>query len=241
MLLSAPSPFGNLEETGSKAPFHLGCCSLMATATTAISAIPGVWRGQSHATQSLVQASGHAALDAALGQGGLPRGAITEVLTQYWGMGEFDLFLPLMRQLAQQPAASAADPDSQRVLALIAPPFTPNALALAARGLPLSSLWWLRPDRSALAWWSAEQLLRCGNCPLLLFWSEDGDMQKLKRLQLAAEHGQNIALVFRPEKASQQASPAALRLRLEAGQIEVLKARGGLKQGKRVPLGTALM
>jgi hypothetical protein len=59
--------------------------------------------------------------------------------------------------------------------------------------------------------------------------------QSLRRLQLACEAGRTPGLVFRDPVCAAQASPAALRLGLQAGEVEVLKCRGG-HPGARVVL-----
>ena len=57
------------------------------------------------------------------------------------------------------------------------------------------------------------------------------DQRSLRRLQLAAETGNALAVLYRPRRAADTASPAALRLELEPTatglHIRVLKRRGG--------------
>jgi len=64
-----------------------------------------------------------------------------------------------------------------------------------------------------------------------LMWPESVDDKQLRRLQLAAEAGQTLALAYRPPSAAQFSSPAALRLCLhpsnEALRVEIKKCRGG--------------
>jgi hypothetical protein len=80
-----------------------------------------------------------------------------------------------------------------------------------------------------------EQALKSGTCSALLGWLDPRHVtpQVLRRLQLAARSGGTLAFLFRPEAAAQEASPAELRLRLEAGEnaqevrLHVLKRRGG--------------
>lgn len=87
----------------------------------------------------------------------------------------------------------------------------------------------IEPTDPSQALWSAEQLLRAG-AGAVLAWSRTSDVQVLRRLQLAAEASDNVALLYRPSNASRGFSPTALRLRVwrEGGmaQAEVLKCRG---------------
>ena len=65
----------------------------------------------------------------------------------------------------------------------------------------------------------------------MLTWGGRGETAWLRRLQLAAETGRSLALLFRGPEAARQHSPAALRLAVRpaaAGmEVAVLKQRGG--------------
>jgi hypothetical protein len=75
--------------------------------------------------------------------------------------------------------------------------------------------------------WSAEQLMRGGACAAVLAWWNDDDLHGLRRLQLAAESGGALCVLFRPLAHAARISPAALRLRVGAGgALEVFKCRG---------------
>lgn len=181
---------------------------------------PRVWR-RGASVQNRVDAlpSGCAELDAELPGGGWPRGALSEILIEQDGIGEFGLVAPALAALTQA---------RQRVV-LIAPPYIPYAPALAAAGIDLAHL--VQIDaQSTDAHWTAEQCLRAGCCGAVLNWLPKADYRQLRRLQLAAESGAALAFVFRPASAAAQSSPAALRLRVsaEAGAtgIEILKCRG---------------
>ena len=64
----------------------------------------------------------------------------------------------------------------------------------------------------------------------MLCWLARADMQSLRRLQLAAEASHTLAVLFRPAHEAQQASPAALKLllqaRLDGLALRILKRRG---------------
>jgi hypothetical protein len=116
-----------------------------------------------------------------------------------------------------------------RWLLLIAPPFLPYAPALAASGLDLSRLAVVETGEEIA--WVAEQGLRSGACSAVLAWGGHWEISTLRRLQLAAEAGDCIALLFRGEAAAREHSPAALRLRvrpsMSGAKLTVLKQRGG--------------
>ena len=192
-----------------------------------------LWRGDRLANVHVpVQPSGHPALDALLPGGGWPAGALIELLCDRPGIGELSLLLPLMRQVA-----------APRWLACIAPPFTPYAPALAAAGVALERLLWIAPATPQDARWSIRQALASGSCGLVLAWIERADMAALRRLQLAAENSATPLFLFRPQRLAGQASPAVLRLQLEAAgsehlAIRVLKRRGPACNTRlHVPIG----
>ena len=174
-----------------------------------------VWRGREPHPTTPTVASGRRVLDAALPGGGWPLGALTEICSAQAGLGELSLMLPALVRLAA--------PD--RWLGFVAPPYPLYAPALAQAGLPLARCLVVTPQKNAP--WAAEQLLRGGACAAVLLWSDEDDAQVLRRLQLAAEAGGALAVLYRPLQAAQRVSPAALRLRLGADRrAEVFKCRG---------------
>ena len=178
-----------------------------------------LWRGRavSPATAQGVP-TGFAALDALLPWRGWPPGALSEILEGRPG-GAFGLVQPILARLSAE----------ARWLLLIAPPFLPYAPALAASGLDLSRLAVVEAgDRIA---WATEQGLRSGACSAVLAWGGRWESSALRRLQLAAQTGGAVALLFRGEVAAREHSPAALRLQVrpspDGGEVTVLKQRGG--------------
>ncbi len=101
--------------------------------------------------------------------------------------------------------------------------------------MELSRLLVITPEDERLQLWGLEQALRSGACSAALAWPGQTDMAALRRLQLAAEVGNALAFVFRPEQAAPQGSPAALRLHLrylaEGMAVDILKRRGGWAVG----------
>ncbi len=185
-----------------------------------------VWRGGEHSLRDRSSA-GHALatgcreLDAQLPGGGWPLGALTELLLEGPGVGELRLLLPALARLTR----------AGRWLAWVAPPHLPYAPALAAAGMELSRLLVIHSASDREGLWAMEQALRAGSCGAVLGWPPAADHRRLRRLQLAAQTGNAMGVLFRPLSARGQASPAALRLHLEPGPagtiLHILKRRGG--------------
>jgi len=178
-----------------------------------------LWRGRavSPATPRGVP-TGFAALDALLPWRGWPPGALSEILEGRSGAA-FALVQPALARLSSE----------ARWLLLIAPPFVPYAPALAAAGLDLSRLAVVEAGNETA--WAAEQGLRSGACSAVLAWGGRWETSALRRLQLAAETGGGIALLFRNAAAAREHSPAALRLgvrpSMAGAEVTLLKQRGG--------------
>jgi hypothetical protein len=179
---------------------------------------PDLWRaGERHATTPVI-ASGHRELDAALPGGGWPLQALTEVCHARPGLGELSLMLPAF-------ARAMAD---SRWLLFVSAPHLPYAPALAAAGIDLERFAHLRCATSEQALWAAEQALRSGVCGAIALWLGHAETNALRRLQLAAEAGRSLAVLYRPLAHAGQASPAALRIALEGEHLHVVKCRGAL-------------
>jgi len=174
------------------------------------------------------QPTGFDALDVLLPGGGWPVGALTELMSTVCGIGELQLLLPALRTLVQ----------SGRHLAWIAPPYPPYAPALALHGIALERLWILHPRDAQETLWAAEQALRCPSFGAVLAWPAQASDKNLRRLQLAAEAGGNLGVLYRPVSAAQSASPAALRLLLQPADdglmVQFHKVRGALGKAQRV-------
>jgi hypothetical protein len=192
---------------------------------SAVPAIPGVWRGGEldRATHPALP-TGIASLDRELPGGGWPTGTLSEVLHDGVGIGEVRLLAGALAQAAQ----------GRRLLAWVDPPHLPYAPALAQAGVPLERCLVLRPPSQEEALWCAEQALRSGACGALLFWPERQarrvDYAWMRRLQMAAEAGRALAVLFRGSAAASQPTPAHLRITLSHEQgrlaLRIPKRRG---------------
>lgn len=183
---------------------------------------PALWRGTSLAQVAAPSvATGYAALDRELPGGGWPVGSLTELLHDAPGIGELRLVAPALARLS----------NAGRWVAWVAPPHLPYAPALAAAGVTLARLLVVDQISPRDSLWAAEQALRSGACGAVLFWPNALDQRALRRLQLAAEAGGALGLIYRPLRTAEQASPAALRMTLTpssgALSVRILKRRGG--------------
>jgi hypothetical protein len=176
-----------------------------------------VWRGQAISYPSSTQSTGYAPLDTALPGRGWPDAALSEILVAAAGIGELRLLWPTLARLTCA---------SERVV-LVGPPHVPYPQAWLAAGVDLRHLTIVRATGHD-ALWAAEQCLRSGSCGAVVCWPRQADDRALRRLQVAAETGKTLAFAYRPQGEAVNASPAALRLALDASQIRILKCRGGL-------------
>ncbi|MGC7406020.1 translesion DNA synthesis-associated protein ImuA [Pandoraea pneumonica] len=217
--------------------------------TLPLSSLPaGLWRASELAQYHRAgHTTGFAALDAELPGAGWPHGAVTELLSERPGIGEWRLLAPALRDLTQ-----AGQP-----VVVIAPPMLPYAPALAGWGIDLR---WLsvvtRPVRSGARstsasvstsrtaprtravrgedrdmLWCAEQALKSACCGAVLAWLPAATPEQIRRLQVASGGGDALAWVMRAPTAAATASAAPLRLGLQVGEdsrlgVQFHKRRG---------------
>jgi len=182
---------------------------------------PLLWKGRQASHGQHVLPSGHANLDTHLPGRGWPLGAISELISLNPGLGEFRLLFPALANLGRQ---------GQWVI-LVDPPWIPYPAALRGHGLLLERLLLVRTRGGRETLWACEQALRNGRGGAVLAWPEQIGFARLRRLQMAAESSAKLAFLFRPESASRESSPAALRLQLKPGGrdgtlIHIIKCRG---------------
>ncbi|PUA18576.1 translesion DNA synthesis-associated protein ImuA [Glaciimonas sp. PCH181] len=199
-----------------------GTSTISAAAQSLAETLPhALWRGNQMSTyRGAVIASGHAALDRELPNGGWPHSALIELLLQQAGIGEMHLLQPALKALTQQ----------QRKIILLQPPHLPHIAAWSGWGLAAQRLLWINTSGSADALWSAEQILRNGSCGALLFWQSHIRTDALRRLHLAAQASDTMLWMIRPLSAAHESSPAPLRLLLRPAHngiaVQLLKRRG---------------
>lgn len=182
---------------------------------------PAIWRGRGAARREALP-SDFAALDEWLPGGGWPRAGLIEILAARFGSGELYLLLPALAALTRAAAA--------RWCVWVAPPLMPFAPALAAAGIALDRVAVVGGARPL---WAFEQVLGSGACDAALAWGGQPKPRELRRLQLAAERGRTLGVLFRPRRAARETSPAVLRLGLTplaAGvRVTLLKGRGAVR------------
>jgi protein ImuA len=164
--------------------------------------------------------TGYSTLDNELQQNGWPMGSTIELLSDGCGLGAMGLFLPAMEQLSEQ----------GRWQVFIAPPYTPYAPLLAARGIDTQQVLLVHPKNREDLLWATEQALRSSTCSAVFscLGAENYSYGELRKLQLAAASGDSLAVMFRPHQAACNHAPASLRLQMrEYRKVHILKQRGG--------------
>ncbi len=187
-----------------------------------------VWRGRAAPPPAGEQPTGWAALDAALPAGGWPDAALSEILLPADGVGELRLLLPTLARLTRGP----------RPVVLVAPPYAPCVAGWQQHGVDMRRVEIVAAS-GADGLWAMEQCLRSGSCAAVLAWPQQANDRALRRLQVAADGGRALAFAFRDRRHLANASPAALRLELEArpqGRVWVRKCRGGSVPEQPFPL-----
>jgi hypothetical protein len=187
---------------------------------------PAIWRGRS-AARAEVLPTGCAAFDECLPGRGWPRTGLIEILVSRFGVGELYLLFPALAALTRRPAA--------RWCVWVAPPLEPYAPALSAHGADLERILVVRPSgRAPESLWAFEQTLGSGASDIALAWATRSPRARaIRRLQLAAERGKTLGVLFRPLRAAQESSAAVLRVAVEpkfdGARVTLLKSRGGAR------------
>ncbi|MFN2359916.1 MAG: translesion DNA synthesis-associated protein ImuA [Marinobacter sp.] len=181
-----------------------------------------VWQGHRHTrTTHPAEPTGYQVLDNQLGGLGWPRGALSECLLDAPGIGELHLLLPLMQRVCAE----------GKTVFWINPPHTPYAPSLAREGVNLDQVVLIDTENGGDFLWTLENCLRSPVTGLVMAWPGKLAAREIRRLQLAAEAGSNVCVLFRERHYAEQNSSAALRLALAPGErqdlrINVLKRRG---------------
>lgn len=188
---------------------------------------PAIWRGRS-AAQRAGLPTGFAALDEYLPDSGWPRTGLIEILVSRFGSGELTLLVPALATLTRAAVA--------RWCVWVAPPLVPFAPALVSCGMVLDRVAVVGGARSL---WAFEQTLGSGACDAVLGWVRQVKPRNIRRLQLAAERGRTLGVLFRPRRAAREASAAVLRLSVEplvAGvRLTILKGRSARRDALDLP------
>jgi protein ImuA len=224
--MNAPAIFPVLSAVSADPPVPSG-------AVHALDFGQAVWRADALAANTQADSvwpTGHASLDAELPGGGWPVGALCEILQSHSAQSEWRLLLPAL--VAAQRGAKGLVGTGQQGLpsataatvVLIGPPHVPFAPALAAQGLAVQQLVWVKAQTPAERLWATEQALRCEAVAAVLAWLPQAQSASLRRLHMAAQEHSKLLFVMRPAQAQRESSPAPLRLILlgvqAAGKVD---------------------
>jgi protein ImuA len=168
--------------------------------------------------------TGLPALDRVLPLGGIRRGALVELLDARSGCGA-ETVAAVLTRAARRPGETVVvvDPDRQ---------FYPPALA--TWGVPLGRLVVVHAADDADALWAADQALRCPAVCAVWLRRDRLAPHDARRLQLAAEDGGTLGVLFRPDRVRGRPTWAdvqiAVQPRLAARgrrlRVEVTRCRG---------------
>jgi len=200
-----------------------------AAVETLLQGNPALWRGCDLAGRGdHGRPTGFEPLDAILPGQGWPRSGLMEFITPCWGSGELQLLVPLMRSVVER---------GQWML-WISPPYQLYAPALVQAGVDTSRVLVVDLDTSCSdALWTMERALQNRHCGLVLAWQNWLPGRVLRRLQLAADAGDTLGVLFKHYDSEH--SPAPVRLRIKgsdsaageraAAEVTLIKARGSFR------------
>ncbi len=185
----------------------------------------GVWKAGELKTKPGLP-TGFPMLDSILPGKGWPTDSLTELLVTQQGIGALRLLLPSLAAVSHQ----------DQWLIWVCPPHIPYVPTLQAYDINLQKLLIIEPEDESTAdtdykLWVFEQALRFQQCGMALVWLDAVPSVSLRRLQLACEAGKTAGVICRPAIHAQEASPASLRIMVdacenEATSVHILKARG---------------
>ena len=191
-----------------------------------------VWQGEAMGHhQAHVVASGHAALDAVLPDGGWPCQSLTEILQAQAGLGEWRLLAPALARLVAQGGS----------VLLVGAPQLPYLPALAREGVRADRVIRIDAEGAAERLWATEQALKAHCVTAVLSWLPQARAEQIRRLQACAGRHPGLFFAFRPARVAQESSAAPLRLHLTLGpcphplEVHVIKRRGPLLAEPIVP------
>ena len=190
---------------------------------------PNLWRGCDMAGQGFHGiGTGYHELDDILPGRGWPSSGLVEVIARHSGMGELQLLIPLMQSVIKQ----------EKWILCVAPPYLLNAPALTQAGIDIGQILIVKQDTPCKdALWSMEKAMQTETCGLVLAWQNWLPGKVLRRLQLAAEVGDTLAVLFKHNDSKY--SPSSLRLQIKGSvtdnrdfsraEVTVIKARGNFR------------
>lgn len=152
--------------------------------------------------QTARSSTGCAALDALLPRGGYAAGSVIEYLRSTPACGASTLVWA---------AAAAALEATDGFLVVVDTHHHIYPPSLVSHGIDLGKVIFVRPQSQADAMWAVDQALRTHSVAAVIAELERIDDRSARRLQLAAESGQGLALLLRGWQARQQPSWAEVQ------------------------------
>ena len=226
-----PAPLQAPYNKASRAPAHAARHTRQAPRSlpALLQGNPNLWRGCDMAGQGdFGIPTGFPGLDNILPGRGWPRRGLIEVVTPGWGMGELQLLMPLMRSVIE----------SGKWILWISPPFLLYGPALQQAGVDTDRVVIVDPSTTCKdALWSMEKALQTSNCGLVLAWQNWLPGTVLRRLQLAAESGGTLGVLFKRSVSEHSHSRLTLKIKGSGGKndsfsevmLAVVKARGNFR------------
>lgn len=196
-----------------------------------------IWRGGSYRpTPQIMLDTGFVELNGALLNGGWPRSTLIEISQKGLQQLEWLLFLPSLKVI-------------EGYIVLLNPPGEPFCQAFIQAGIDLERIIVVRAANKADFLASFTELARTQACEALFAWQQHQYLNytELRKCLLASNESSGLCILFRPENAQQQSSPASLRLHVQLAktqfQLGIFKQKGVLQHSSaliNLPLPQAL-
>jgi len=171
--------------------------------------------------------SGNRILDDMLPGGGIRRGGIVEWVSEKEGAGAWSLALMLAQEACRD----------HGILVIIDRHHEFHPVPLLQAGWNSHRVLIVRPQTEKEELWAWEHVLRCRGAAAVMGSFLKGSDRALRRLQLAAESGLGIGLLFRPREASAEPSWGDVRIHVEPlPSDQFARPPGSLKRFLRLTL-----
>ena len=175
---------------------------------------------------SLVTATGNAILDEMLPSGGWPKSGLVEIILPDMYSHAMSLLMPALIRLSRQ----------SRWIAMVNPTWPARNSLFTEPGIRHERVLQVNPHPGRSALWTAESMLRSGDCSVVMAWPNCNTELMGKRLQKAATHGKALGILFSYESLGSQPSGVETRLKLEVGAggraVYLLNSRGETLAGE---------
>ena len=195
-----------------------------------------IWRLGDETPENLdVYRSGLKELDNFLPGGGWPRIGLIEIIVKHHGLGELQILMPLMRDLATQ----------DKLLLWICPPYKICTSTLIKAGIDIENLLIIDSEvQTKDALWATEQALQTQKFGIVLLWHNDVTRDALHRLLLATKSNKTLGVLFKRKKTENSQSSMVLKLEPSSGdklntrtknrklKLQILRVTGSLKSKK---------